>query len=162
MLINSNLFTIINWDLDGNGILLNLSRVVILCGVGLFVPFVPNGTKFDESRLSRNLNGRFSLNFPDSNMAMRRIICASLGEFLCSKLEISLKTQENIFGTKFNESRLSQNLNGRFSLNFPDSYMAIRWIICASLGEFLCAKLEISFKIGGLFGTQADISKFEW
>ena len=63
---------------------------------------------------------------------------------------------------KFNESRLSQNLNGRFSLNFPDSYMAIRWIICASLGEFLCAKLEISFKIGGLFGTQADISKFEW
>ena len=76
----------------------------ILCfRVGLFVPFVPNGMKFDESRLSRNLNGRFSLNFPDSNMAMRRIICASLGEFLCAKLEISFKTQEN----------------GRFSLNFP-------------------------------------------
>ena len=41
--------------------------------------------------------------------------------------------------------QIFQNLNGRFSLNFPDSYMAIRWIICASLGEFLCAKLEISF-----------------
>ena len=42
--------------------------------------------------------------------------------------------------------QISQNLNGRFSLNFPDSCMAIRWIICASLVEFLCAKLEISFK----------------
>ena len=41
--------------------------------------------------------------------------------------------------------QIFQNLNGRFSLNFPDSYMAIRWIICTSLGEFLCAKLEISF-----------------
>ena len=47
--------------------------------------------------------------------------------------------------------------------------MAIRWIICASLVEFLCAKLEISFKtqeniskFGGPFGTQTDISKFEW
>ena len=74
--------------------------------VGLFVPFVPNGTKFDESRLSRNLNGRFSLNFPDSNMAMRRIICASLGEFLCSKLEISLKTQENIFRSEQNLTKV--------------------------------------------------------
>ena len=65
--------------------------------------------------------------------------------------------------------QISQNLNGRFSLNFPDSCMAIRWIICASLVEFLCAKLEISFKtqdniskFGGPFGTQTDISKFEW
>ena len=65
--------------------------------------------------------------------------------------------------------QISQNLNGRFSLNFPDSCMAIRWIICANLGEFLCAKLEISFKtqeniskFGGPFGTQTDISKFEW
>ena len=56
-----------------------------------------NGTKFDESRLSRDLTDRFSLNFPDSYIAMRRIFCASLGEFICAKLEISLKTQENIF-----------------------------------------------------------------
>ena len=71
-----------------------------------FRSFVPNGTKFDESRLSRNLNGRFSLNFTDSNMAMRRIICASLGEFLCSKLEISLKTQENIFRSEQNLTKV--------------------------------------------------------
>ena len=49
--------------------------------------------------------------------------------------------------------RKSIVLNGRFSLNFPDSCMAIRWIICVNLGEFLCAKLEISFK------TQENISK---
>ena len=47
--------------------------------------------------------------------------------------------------------------------------MAIRWIICANLGDFLCAKFEISFKtqeniskFGDPFGTQTDISKFEW
>ena len=50
--------------------------------------------------------------------------------------------------------RKSSVLNGRFSLNFPDSCMAIRWIICTNLGEFLCAKLEISFK------TQENISKW--
>ena len=83
----------------------NLESPTANVGVGLFVPFVPNGTKFDESRLSRNLNGRFSLNFPDSYMAIRWIICASLGEFLRAKLEISLKTQENIF-------RSEQNLRG--------------------------------------------------
>ena len=77
-----------------------------IIGVGLFVPFVPNGTKFDESRLSRNLNGRFSLNLPDSNMAIRRIICASFGEFLCSKLELSLKTQENIFRSEQNLTKV--------------------------------------------------------
>ena len=65
--------------------------------------------------------------------------------------------------------QISQNLNGRFSLNFPDSCMAKRWIICANVGEFICAKREISFKtqeniskLAGLFGTQADILKFEW
>ena len=47
-------------------------------------------------------------------------------------------------GTKFDESRLSQNLTDRFSLNFLDSCMAIRQTICESLGEFLCAKSEIS------------------
>ena len=73
-------------------------------------------------------------------MAIRWIICASLGEFLCAKLEISFKIG-GLFGTQADISKF----NGRFSLNFPDSYMAIRWIICASLGEFLCAKLEISF-----------------
>ena len=80
-------------------------------------------------------------------MAIRWTICASLGEFLCAKLEISFKTQENISKLAVCSERrqIFQNLNGRFSLNFPDSYMAIRWIICASLGEFLCAKLEISF-----------------
>ena len=74
-------------------------------------------------------------------MAIRWIICASLGEFLCAKLEISFKTQENISKLAVCSERrqIFQNLNGRFSL------MAIRWIICASLGEFLCAKLEISF-----------------
>ena len=71
-------------------------------------------------------------------MAIRWIICASLGEFLCAKLKISFKTQENISKLAVCSERrqIFQNLNGRFSLNFPDSYMAIRWIICASLGEF--------------------------
>ena len=46
-------------------------------------------------------------------------------------------------GTKFDESRLSQNLTDRFSLNFPDCCMVIRQTICESLGEFLCAKSEI-------------------
>ena len=81
-------------------------------------------------------------------MAIRWIICANLGEFLCAKFEISFKTQENIPNLAVCSERrqISQNLNGRFSLNFPDSCMAIRWIICANLGEFLCAKFEISFK----------------
>ena len=98
-------------------------------------------------------------------MAIRWIICASLREFICAKLEISLKTQKKYFpiGTKFNESRLSQNLNGRFSLNFPDSYMAIRWIICASLGEFLCAKLEISLKTQkNIFRSEQNLTKVDY
>ena len=108
-----------------------------------------NISKLAERRqIFQNLNDRFSLNFPDSYMAIRRIICASLGEFLCAKLEISLKTQENIskLAVRSERRQIFQNLNDRFSLNFPDSYMAIRRIICASLGEFLCAKLEISLK----------------
>ena len=67
------------------------------------------------------------------------------GSFYAQNLRYHLKHNKYFpIGTKFDESRLSQNLNGRFSLNFPDSYMAIRWIICASLGEFLCANFEIS------------------
>ena len=109
----------------------------------------------ERKQIFQNLNGRFSLNFPDSYMAMRRIICASLGEFLCAKLEISFKTQENIskLAVRSERRQIFQNLNGRFSLNFPDSYIAMRRMICESLGEFLCAKLEISFK------TQENISK---
>ena len=33
-----------------------------------------------------------------------------------------------------------------FSYNFPDCKMTIRRIICACLGEFLCAKFEISLQ----------------
>ena len=33
--------------------------------------------------------------FSDSKITIRRIVCASLGEFLCAKFEISLQTQEN-------------------------------------------------------------------
>ena len=68
--------------------------------------YFPIGTKFNESLLSQNLNGRFSLNVPDSYMAMRWIICASLGEFLCAKLEISLKTQKNIFRSEQNLTKV--------------------------------------------------------
>ena len=127
--------------------------------------YFPIGTKFNESRLSQNLNGRFSLNFPDSYMAIRWIICASLEEFLCAKLEISFKTQENISKLAVCSERrqIFQNLNGRFSLNFPDSYMAIRWIICASLGEFLCAKLEISLKTQkNIFRSEQNLTKVDY
>ena len=58
--------------------------------------YFPIGTKFDESRLSRNLTDKFSLNFPDNCMAIRQTICESLGGFLCAKSEISPQTQENI------------------------------------------------------------------
>ena len=98
-------------------------------------------------------------------MAMRWIICASLGEFLCAKLEISLKTQENISKLAVCSERrqIFQNLNGRFSLNFPDSYMAMRWIICASLGEFLCAKLEISLKTQkNIFRSEQNLTKVDY
>ena len=106
-----------------------------------------NGTKFDESRLSQNLIDRFSLNFPDSCMAIRQPICESLGEFLCAKSEISPQTQGNMISkwrSVAERKHLSQNLTDRFSLNFPDSCMAIRQTICESLGGILCAKFEIS------------------
>ena len=98
-------------------------------------------------------------------MAIRWIICASLGEFLCAKLEISLKTQENMSKLAVCSERrqIFQNLNGRFSLNFPDSYMAIRWIICASLGEFICAKLEISLKTQkNIFRSEQNLTKVDY
>ena len=58
-------------------------------------------------------------------MAIGWIICASLGEFLCAKLEISFKTQENIskLAVRSEHRQIFQNLNGRFSLNFLDSYI---------------------------------------
>ena len=72
-------------------------------------------------------------------MAIRWIICASLGEFLCAKLaRYHLK-----LAVCSERRQIYQNLNGRFSLNFLR--FSLRWIICASLGEFLCTKLEISF-----------------
>ena len=100
----------------------------------------------ERKHLSQNLNDRFSLNFPDSYMAIRRTICESLGGFLCAKSEISLQTQENIskWRSVAERNHLSQNLTDRFSLNFPDSCMAIRQTISERLGGFLCAKFEIS------------------
>ena len=38
-------------------------------------------------------------------------------------------SQSGGFGTIFDESRLSRDLNDRISLNFPGSYMAVRRII---------------------------------
>ena len=50
----------------------------------------------ERRHISLDLTDRFSLNFPDSCMAIRQAICESLGGFLCAKSEISLQTQENI------------------------------------------------------------------
>ena len=79
-------------------------------------------------------------------MAIRKTICESLGRFLCAKSEISPQTQENISNWRSVAERrhISRDLTDRFSLNFPDSFMAIRQTICKSLGGFLCAKFEIS------------------
>ena len=79
-------------------------------------------------------------------MAIRQTICESLGGFLCAKSEISPQTQENISNWRSVAERkhISRDLTDRFSSNFPDSCMAIRQIICESLGGFLCAKFEIS------------------
>ena len=51
--------------------------------------------------------------------------------------------------------QIFQNLNGRFSLNFPDSYMAIRWII-SSLAHRNSTKLAqiihiIAIQLSGKF-----------
>ena len=100
-----------------------------------------------------------------------QIICKSLGKLKHAKLAISPQTQENISNWRSvaESRRISQDLTDRFSLNFPYSYMAMGRIFCASLDDFLCVKLEISFKtqeniskLAGLFGTQAYILKFEW
>ena len=71
-------------------------------------------------------------------MAIRQIICESFGGFLCAKFKISLQTQENISKLAFNIGTQAciRDLTDKISLYFPD--MAIRRIICASLGEFLC------------------------
>ena len=78
-------------------------------------------------------------------MAIRQTICESLGGFLCTNSEISSQTQENNskWRSVAERKHLSQNLTNRFSLNFPDSCMAIRQTICESLGGFLFAKFEI-------------------
>ena len=125
-----------------------------------------NGTKFDESRLSQNLTDRFSLNFPDSCMAIRQTICESLGEFLFAKSEISPQTQGNMISkwrSVAERKHISRDLTDRFSLNFPDSYMAMRRIFCASLGEFLCAKLEISLKTQeNIFRSERNLTKVDY
>ena len=103
-------------------------------------------------------------------MATRQTICESLGGFLCAKSEISPQTQENISNWRSVTERrhISLDLTDRFSLNFPDSCMAMRrQAICESLGGFLCAKSEISLqtqenisKLAVCSGTQAYISRF--
>ena len=49
--------------------------------------------------VARHISGdstvRFSSNFPDSKIVLRKIFCVSSGEFLCAKFGISLQTQEN-------------------------------------------------------------------
>ena len=110
----------------------------------------------EQRHISRDLTDQFSLIFPDSYMAMRRIFCVSLGEFPCAKSEISPQTQENISNWRSIAERrhISRNLTDRFSLNFPDNCMAIRQTICESLGRFLCTKSEISSQ------TQENISNW--
>ena len=49
-----------------------------------------------KNSLSRDRVDQISLNFPDSKIFIIGTICASLGEFLCAKLEILLQTQEDI------------------------------------------------------------------
>ena len=126
----------------------------------------PNWRSIAEHRhISRDLTDIFSLNFPDSCMAIRQTICESLGGFLCTKSEISSQTQENISKWRCVAERkhLSQNLTDRFSLNFPDSYMAMRRIFCASLGEFLCTKLEISLKTQeNIFRSERNLTKVDY
>ena len=82
-------------------------------------------------------------------MGTRVIYCESLDKFLCAKVEIWLKTQENFRkSVNFSErGRLSQNLIIRFSLNSPDSKIGTRVTYCESLDEFLSAKVEIWLKI---------------
>ena len=82
----------------------------------------PNWRSVAERRhISQDLTDRFSLNFPDSCMAIRQTICESLGGFLCAKSEISPQTQENISNWRsVAECRhISQDFTDRFSLNFP-------------------------------------------
>ena len=113
----------------------------------------------ERKHISRDLTDQFSLIFPDSYMAMRRIFCVSLGEFSCAKSEISPQTQENMISkwrSVAERKHISPDLTDRFSLNFPDSSMAIRQTICESLGGFLCARSEISPQ------TQENISKWRY
>ena len=63
--------------------------------VGLSVPICTKVQFLVPRHLSRDPIVRFPLNFSESKMAVRQIICVSLGKFLCAKFEISLQTQEN-------------------------------------------------------------------
>ena len=97
-------------------------------------PSVPNCTKVQyivPRHISVDPNIRFSWNSPDSKIAIRQIICSSLGEFLCAKFEISLQTQENIsnmwFGVVPRHKSVDPNI--RFSWNSPDSKIAMKRIL---------------------------------
>ena len=119
---------------------------------------IQKSVNFMESgRFSQKLIIRFSLNSPNSKMGTRVIYWESLDEFLCAKVEIWLKTQENIrkSGKFLEHGPFSQKLIIRFSLNSPDNKIDTRVTYCESLDEFLCAKVEIWLK------TQ-KISKNQW
>ena len=61
----------------------------------IFKLVVCSGTKAYIFIISGHPTIRFSSNFLDSKIALGRIICANLNEFLSAKFEISLQTQEN-------------------------------------------------------------------
>ena len=109
----------------------------------------------ERGRFSQKLIIRFSLNSPDCKIGTRVTHCESVDEFLCAKVEIWLKTLENIRkSVNFLErGRFSQKLIIRFSLNSPDSKIGTRVTYCESLDEFLFAKVEIWLK------TQENIRK---
>ena len=65
----------------------------------------------ERRHISQDLTDRFSLNFPYSYMAMGRIFCASLDDFLCAKSEISPQTQEN-WRSVAERRRISRDLTG--------------------------------------------------
>ena len=99
----------------------------------------------ERGRFSQKLIIRFSLNSPDTKICTRVIHCKSLDEFICARVEIRLKTQENIRkSVNFLErSRFSQKLIIRFSLYSLDNKIGTRVTYCDSLDEFLYAKVEI-------------------
>ena len=79
------------------------------------------GTILDESRLSQELTDRSFLNFPElSNF------CASLDEFLSSKFEISLQTQNNLkigFKQYFGPRQKCLDRTDRYNFLQPSRYL---------------------------------------